>query len=75
MLTSSKSDVALAADPKEVPIEALRQILFAVNLIEDVSQDAVVNLAIVVPKVATIFDMIPDVSLIANYIRNARSSS
>ncbi len=53
----------------------MRQILFAVNLLEDVSQDAVVNLAVVVPKVSTIFEMIPDVSLIVNYIRSARSSS
>ena len=63
------------ADPNESPIEAMRQILFAVNLLEDVSQDASVNLAVVVPKVTTIFEMIPDVSLIANYIRSARSSS
>lgn len=60
------------ADPNEVPIESLRQILFAVNLLEDIRQDVAVNLEVVVPKATTIFEMVPDVSLITNYIRRAR---
>ena len=63
------------ADPNEAPIEALQQILFAINMLEDIRQDAVVNLEIAVPMVSTIFEMVPDVSLSANYIRSSRSTS
>lgn len=60
---------------REAPIEAMRQILFAVNLLEDVRQDVAVNLNVAVPKATKIFEMIPDVSLIANSIRRARFPS
>ena len=62
-------------NPNEAPIEAMRQILFVVNLLEDIRQDVAVNLEIAVPKATKIFEMIPDVSLIANSIRRARFSS
>ena len=75
MLTSSKPDVALSPDSNESPIEAMRQIMFAVNLLEDIRQDVAVNLGVAVPKMSTIFEMIPNVSLITNYIRRARYSS
>ena len=65
----------LVADLNEAPIEALRQILFAVNLLEDIRQDVAVNLNLAVPEVSTIFETIPDVSLITNYIRRARFPS
>ncbi len=74
-MTSSESDVALAIDSDEVLIEALRQIIFAVNLLEDIRQDVAVNLDVAVPKAVRIFEMIPNVSLITNYIRRARYSS
>lgn len=64
-----------ATDHKDSLIEALRQILFAVNLLEDIRQDVAVNLKVAVPKVSTIFDMIRDVSLITNSIRRARFPS
>lgn len=50
-----------ATDFDEAPIEALRQIVFAVNLLEDIRQDVAVNLEVAVPKVAKIFEMVPDV--------------
>lgn len=74
LLTSSESDVALAIDSDEVLIEAMRQIIFAVNLLEDIRQDVAVNLDLAVPKVSTIFEMVPDVSLITNHIRRAKFS-
>lgn len=64
-----------ATDPNEAPIEVMRQVIFAVNLLEDIRQDVAVNLKVAVPKVSTIFEMVPDVSLIANSIRRARFSS
>ena len=75
MLTSSKPDVALSPDSNESPIEAMRQIIFAVNLLEDIRQDVAVNLNLAIPKVSTIFEMVPDVSLITNHIRRAKFSS
>ena len=60
---------------REVPIEVMRQILFAVNLLEDIRQDVAFNLKVAVPKVTKLFEMIPDVSLIANSIRRARFPS
>ena len=61
----------LVTDFDEAPIEALRQIVFAANLLEDIRQDVAVNLEVAVPKVAIIFEMVPDVSLITNFIRRA----
>ena len=61
----------LTTGPNEVPIDAMRQIIFAINLIEDIRQDAAVNFGAATPQVRTIFDTIPDVPLAAAYIRNA----
>ena len=75
LLTNSESDVVLTKEPNEAPIEAMRQIIFAVNLLEDIRQDVAVNLNLAIPKVSTIFEMVPDVSLITNSIRRAKLSS
>ena len=75
MLTNSESDVVLTREPNGTPIEVMRQVIFAVNLLEDIRQDVAVNLDVAVPKVATIFEMVPDVSLITNSIRRAKFSS
>ena len=61
----------LTTSPNEAPIDAMRQIVFAINLIEDIRQDAAVNFGAATPQVRTIFDTIPDVPLAAAYIRNA----
>ena len=61
----------LTTSPNEAPIDAMRQIIFAINLLEDIRQDAAVNFGAATPQVRTIFDTIPDVPLVAAYIRNA----
>ena len=58
-------------DPKESPIEETRQILFAVNLIEDIKQDAVVKLGLDLAKAETIFELLPDAAKTAAFIRKA----
>ena len=68
-------EAVLVTDFNEAPIEALRQILFAVNLLEDIRQDVAVNLDLAVLKGTKIFEMIPDVSLAADPIRRARFPS
>ena len=62
---------ALAIDPRESPLEETRQVLFAINLLEDLKQDAVVNFGIDMPVAAKIFEIIPDAARTASYIRNA----
>ena len=66
---------ALAADPRVAPLEETRQLLFAVNLIEDLKQDAAVTWDASLPKASTIFEALPDATQTANYIRNAVRSS
>lgn len=68
-------EVVLVTDFNEAPIEGLRQILFAVNLLEDIRQDVAFNLDLAVPKGTKIFEMIPDVFLAADSIRRARFPS
>ena len=62
---------ALAIDPRESPLEETRQVLFAINLLEDLKQDAVVNCGIDLPAATQIFEIIPDAARTASYIRNA----
>ena len=62
---------ALATDPRVAPLEETRQILFAVNLIEDLQQDAAVTWDANLPQASTIFEALPDATQTANYIRNA----
>ena len=64
-------DGMLTTGPNEAPVDAMRQIIFAINLIEDIRQDAAVNFGAATSQVRTIFDTIPDVPLVAAYIRNA----
>lgn len=62
---------AFAHDPKESPIEETRQILFAVNLLEDIKQDAVVKLGFALAKAEKIFELLPDAAKTAAFIRKA----
>ena len=62
---------ALAIDPRESPLEETRQVLFAINLLEDLKQNAVVKWGIDMPIAAKIFEMVPNASLTASYIRDA----
>ena len=68
-------DGSLAADPTEAPLEETRQMLFSVNLLEDIIQDAVVNFDIDMILVEKIFQTLPDAGTTAEYIRNAISRS
>ena len=58
-------------DPKESPLEETRQILFAVNLIEDIKQDAVVKLDLNLAVAGKIFELLPDAAKTAGFIRDA----
>ena len=69
---ASAKKTGFAEDPNEAPIDALQQILFSVNLLEDICQDAVVNMDIDLPRTMRIFEMVPDVACWANMVRNAR---
>lgn len=62
---------ALAIDPREAPLEETRQILFAINLIEDIKQDAAVKLGLQLATAEKIFELIPDAAKTAGYIRAA----
>ena len=65
---------ALARDPQAAPLEETRQILFAVNLIEDIKQDAAVKLGLNLTTAEKIFDLLPDAAKTAGYIRAALAS-
>ena len=61
----------LATDPNETPVEAIRQLVFAVNLLEDIRQDAAVIWDVAAWKTSKIFKKIPDAPKIVKYLRNA----
>ena len=67
---TAAGESVLVTDPDASIIEALRQILFAVNLLEDIRQDVAVNLDLAVPKAATIFDAMPDSTRAVAYIKS-----
>ena len=67
---TAAGESVLVTDPNASIIEALRQILFAVNLLEDIRQDVAVNLDLAVPKAATIFDAMPDSTRAVAYIKS-----
>lgn len=69
------NDGSVAADPKDAPFEETRQMLFSVNLLEDIIQDAVVNFKVDRHLTNKIFQMIPDAGRTAEYIRNAENRS
>lgn len=58
-------------DPKESPLEETRQILFAVNLLEDIKQDAAVKLGLNLAVAGKIFELLPDAAKTAAFIRDA----
>lgn len=58
-------------DPLESAREETRQILFALNLLEDIKQDAVVNLGFDLAKAAKIFEVLPAAAKTAAFIRTA----
>ena len=75
MSTRPKADTgALALDPPEAPLEETRQILFALNLLEDIKQHAAVKLGLDLARAGKIFELLPDSSKTADYIRNAPPS-
>ncbi len=65
---------ALAIDPQAAPLEETRQLLFAVNLIEDIKQDAAVKLGLNLTTAEKIFELLPDAAKTAGYIRAALNS-
>ena len=54
---------------QEAPIEETRQILFSINLLEDLTQDIVVNLNVNTPKITNIFATVPDIKKITTHIK------
>lgn len=56
-------------DDNETPAEETRQMLFVVNLLEDLRQDAAVLLGADMPKVEKIFETVPDVAKTAAFVR------
>lgn len=69
---ASAEKKGFARDPNEAPIDVLKQILFSINLLEDIRQHAVVNMDIDLPKTTRIFEMVPDVAFWAEMARDAR---
>ena len=67
----AKADGSLSTDPRESPLEETRRLIFAVNLLEDIRQDAAVSFGMDLPLVAKIFETIPNAELTANYVRDA----
>ena len=65
----------LTVDPTTAPIEEVRQIIFAINLLEDIRQDAAVTLGADAPMVGIIFDTVPDVPGTVAYIKDALGTS
>ena len=72
---TAAGEAVLTADPTTAPIEEVRQIIFAINLIEDIRQDAAVTWGVDAPMVDTIFDTIPDVPRTVAYIKDALGTS
>ncbi len=56
-------------DRNESQIEGTRRLLFSMNLLEDVMQDARFSFGFNFPQVRKIYEMIPDVSKLANEVR------
>ena len=65
----------LTADPTTAPIEEVRQVIFAINLLEDIRQDAAVTWGADAPMVGIIFDTVPDVPGTVAYIKDALGTS
>ena len=61
----------ISVDPHESEIEGTAHIVFALNLLEDIVQDAVVTFDVSLPSVNKIFQTLPNVISTANFIRNA----
>ena len=69
---ASAKGMDFARYPNDAPIDVLQRIIFAINLLEDIRQDAAVNLDIDLPKTMRIFEMVPEVAFWANMVRDAR---
>lgn len=69
---AGQANGSLAIDPRVAPLEETRQILFAVNLLEDLQQDARVSLGIDLPAIGKIFETLPDASQTAGFIAGAQ---
>ena len=66
---------SLASDPNEAPVEETRQILFAVNLLEDIMQDAIVSWNMELPPIRRIFQTIHSVRQTASFLRAASAQT
>ncbi len=71
ILNRANDDGSFAADISESSIEGTRQVLFAVNLLEDIIQDAVVYWDADFPKIERIFQTLPDANRTASFIKSA----
>lgn len=60
-----------AGDPRQPPMEETRRILFAINLLEDLTQDIATYLDAGLAKAKKIFQLVPNVAQTAEQIRNA----
>ena len=69
---AGQANGSLAVDPRVAPLEETRQILFAVNLLEDIQQDARVSLGMDLPAITAIFETLPDASKTADFIARAQ---
>lgn len=72
---ASAERMGFARYPNDAPIDALQQIMFSVNLLEDIRQDTVVKMGIDLPTATKIFEMVPDVAGWADMVRGAKQSS
>ena len=69
---AGQANGSLAIDPRVAPLEETRQILFAVNLLEDIQQDARVSLGMDLPAITAIFETLPDASKTAGFIAGSQ---
>ena len=69
----AKADGSFVGDPNEAPAEETRRFLFAINLLEDVQQNFAVSYG-GVAKTKRIFEILPDFTKTANFVRKATLS-
>ena len=61
--------------PHESSAEETRQMLFVINLLEDLRQNVIVCLGVKLPKVAKIFESVPDVAGTATFVRGVTDNA
>ncbi|MYB39978.1 hypothetical protein F4X86_01615 [Candidatus Saccharibacteria bacterium] len=70
---ASGSNGSFRASPRESAVEATRRMVFGVNLLEDLIQDAIVEYGMPLKPIESIFQTIRDPRATAGYIRRAAS--